>query len=412
MLDVSRYILIIACWGLTSHAVARTGEYFVNNTIEPDSVIQQELEVQQERSGLQEWWQQLINGNVDRTFEKTVDLSWIAIPTYSDDGGFGVGATASGLFRVNRTDSLLPPSNVSLSANATLSAFYSLYLKSTIYLNRKNRFDIYTDLQSRNPYFWGTNYHQCDSNYNKEQRYRYNGSTIHVKYLHTLVKNFEMGGIVQCDIRNVVEWENLHGESTLDYLNGEDDHYGYASLGGIVQYNSRNSETNPTRGMYAKLQETLYRRLNGTGTDYAWNTIFNFNYYQPLWKGATLAYDFYANCFDRSVPWTIRQEIASDYARMRGYYVGRFFDNNQMNTTLEFRQNIYKRFGMTAWYGMGNFFSDWDDYEWKRWVKLPSYGIGFRLEFKKNLNIRLDLGFSKDGPTYSSAFVFDMGEAF
>lgn len=366
----------------------------------------------QKTSWLHGWWQQLINGHIDRTFEKPVDMSWVVVPTYADDGGFGVGGTASGLFRLNRTDSILTPSSVSLSANATIDQFYSLYLKSNIYFDRKNFLEIYADIQSRNRYFWGIDYHQCDANYDKEQRFRYFSSNIYAEYLYQLPKHFQIGSILQYNMRNVMKIDYLRDALKRDYLQGQDDHYGYLALGAVAQYDTRDHIITPTRGISIMLQQMLHRRLVGNGPDYAWNTIFNFRAFAPLWKGGVLAYDFYANGFDRNVPWPIRQEISADYARMRGYYIGRFFDNNQMNTTLELRQKIWKRFGLTIWYGCGNFFNDWDDYEWKRWTKLPSYGLGLRFEFKKNTNLRLDFGNSKDGPTYSSAFVFDIGEAF
>ncbi len=382
------------------------------DTLKTDSLFQPISVSPQHTSWLHGWWQQLINGHIDRTFEKPVDMSWVAGPTYADDGGFGIGGTASGLFRLNRTDSLLTPSNVSITANATLDQFYSLYLKSNIYFDRKNSIEIYADIQSRNRYFWGIDYHQCEANYGKEQRFRYFSSNIYAKYLYRLPKHFQIGSILQYNMRNVMHIDYLHDSLHSDYLQGQDDHYGHIALGAVAQYDTRDHIITPTCGIYVMLQQMLHRRLIGHGPDFAWNTIFNFRAFQPLWKGGVFAYDFYANCFDRSVPWPIRQEIAADYARMRGYYIGRFFDNNQMNTTLELRQKIWKRIGMTAWYGCGNFFNNWDDYEWKRWSKLPSFGMGLRFEFKKNTNIRLDFGNSKDGPTYSTAFVFDMGEAF
>ena len=39
---------------------------------------------------------------------------------------------------------------------------------------------------------------------------------------------------------------------------------------------------------------------------------------------------------------------------------------------------------------------------------LPSYGIGYRWEFKKKINVRLDLGFGK----HQTGFIFNINEAF
>ena len=40
---------------------------------------------------------------------------------------------------------------------------------------------------------------------------------------------------------------------------------------------------------------------------------------------------------------------------------------------------------------------------------LPNFGIGYRWEFKKDVNVRLDYGFGKGG---QSGFIFNINEAF
>lgn len=45
---------------------------------------------------------------------KKFDFSIIGGPHYSSDTKFGIGLVAAGLYRTDRNDSILPPSNVSL----------------------------------------------------------------------------------------------------------------------------------------------------------------------------------------------------------------------------------------------------------------------------------------------------------
>lgn len=40
---------------------------------------------------------------------------------------------------------------------------------------------------------------------------------------------------------------------------------------------------------------------------------------------------------------------------------------------------------------------------------LPNFGVGYRWEFKKNVNVRLDYGFGKHG---QKGFIFNINEAF
>lgn len=72
------------------------------------------------------YWQSLIHGNVDRTYEKPFDVSFALAPTYSREGGFGIGGSVTGLYRLNRSDSTMAPSNVTVGLNASLKGFFLL----------------------------------------------------------------------------------------------------------------------------------------------------------------------------------------------------------------------------------------------------------------------------------------------
>lgn len=91
---------------------------------------------------------------------------------------------------------------------------------------------------------------------------------------------------------------------------------------------------------------------------------------------------------------------------MRGYYDGRYRDKNVVDMQVELRQHVWKRNGVAVWVGAGNVFPDFSSFKVKH--ILPNYGFGYRWEFKKRVNVRLDLGFGK-GQTGS---IFNINEAF
>lgn len=91
---------------------------------------------------------------------------------------------------------------------------------------------------------------------------------------------------------------------------------------------------------------------------------------------------------------------------MRGYYEGRYRDKNLMEGQIELRQHIKGRNGVAAWVGMANVFPDFDHVAWRR--TLPNAGVGYRWEFKKRINIRIDYGFTRNG----GGFIFNINEAF
>lgn len=66
-----------------------------------------------------------------------------------------------------------------------------------------------------------------------------------------------------------------------------------------------------------------------------------------------------------------------------------------------------ERNGVVVWIGAGTVFNKFSALCMDR--VLPNYGIGYRWEFKKNVNVRLDYGFGKNG---QSGFIFNINEAF
>ena len=92
---------------------------------------------------------------------------------------------------------------------------------------------------------------------------------------------------------------------------------------------------------------------------------------------------------------------------MRGYYEGRYRDNNMVTAQAELRQHIYNRHGVVVWVGAGNVWGDANNFRWSH--TLPNFGFGYRWEFKKRMNVRLDYGMGKSG---HSAFMFAINEAF
>ena len=67
---------------------------------------------------------------------------------------------------------------------------------------------------------------------------------------------------------------------------------------------------------------------------------------------------------------------------------------------------MWKRNGLVAWGGMGMVFPKFS--EMRSRMLLSNYGVGYRWEFKKRVNVRLDLGFGR----HQTGFIFSINEAF
>ena len=125
-----------------------------------------------------------------------------------------------------------------------------------------------------------------------------------------------------------------------------------------------------------------------------------------MWKGAVIAYEYNVLMNWGDVPWCMMATIGNSYS-MRGYYEGRYRDRNKMDTQVELRQHVWRRSGIAVWAGAGIIFDRFADM--RPGHILPNFGVGYRWEFKKNVNVRLDFGVGKRGQT---GFIFNINEAF
>ena len=330
---------------------------------------------------------------------KKFDFSIIGGPHYSTDTKLGLGLVAAGLYRTNPNDTILPPSNISLFSDVSTVGFYMLGIRGThIFPQDKYRADYTVYFYSFPCDYWGMGYDMGNDDSNKSEMKRWQ-ARIKGSFLFHLGSNFYIGPMVSYDyvIGKNVERPEL--------LNGMDRHTWNLGAGFSAVYDSRDVLTYPHQGLYINLTQCFRPRF--MGNDYAFSTTeLQVDAYQKIWKGAILAEDFRTMLNFGNPSWGMMALLGNSNS-MRGYYEGRYRDKHKMEVQMELRQHIWKRNSLTAWIGAGTIFSKFSNIR-SRHI-LPNYGLGYRWEFKKNVNVRLDYGFGKAG---QSGFLFSINEAF
>lgn len=330
---------------------------------------------------------------------KKFDFSIIGGPHYSTDTKLGIGLVAAGLYRANANDTLLPPSNVSLFGDVSTVGFYMLGIRGThIFPQDKYRADYTIYFYSCPCKFWGMGYDMGDDDSNKSDMKRWQ-ARFKASFLFHLGDNLYLGPMVSYDyvIGRRIERPEL--------LNGMDQHTWNIGAGFSAVYDTRDVLTYPHRGFYINLSQCFRPRF--MGNDYAFSTTeLQVDAYQRVWKGAILAEDFRTMLNFGNPSWGMMALLGNSNS-MRGYYEGRYRDKHKMEAQVELRQHIWKRNSLTTWVGAGTVFHKFSEMR-SRHI-LPNFGIGYRWEFKKNVNVRLDYGFGKAGQT---GFLFSINEAF
>lgn len=389
--------------------------------------------------------------NVDRTFEKKIDWSIAPGPSYSSDVGFGLGFLLAGIYRIDRTDSITAPSNISIYGNFTTKKFVLLRFSGDNVFAQNDRRLSYSGAFVYFPgAFYGVGYRAGREGY--AQSLTTTMGIFRVSWCSAVAGRFFLGASGGIDYSGasytdsgMVDYMNEIKNGEKPIPNGElgelfelwqegrydpmlqDPFSNYirdtgdkpnafnTNIGLFAQYDTRDITYNATRGIFVKAEAKWYPKfLGNTGRNFGRFTL-TFDAYQRLWKGAVLAYDLYADCTAGNPSWHMYAKMGG-MERMRGYYEGRYRDKRLVETQLELRQKIYRRHGMVGWFGLGQVWGT-EHFRWHN--TLYTFGVGYRFEFKKGMNIRLDYGWGVYGNSNlpwdrkrSSAFLFTASEAF
>lgn len=376
------------------------GGFAYTNAQQQDSLetaVQQPVDTIKGNSNLFKWIGRYLR-NTNKHEHRAFDFSVLLGPSYSATTSLGLGATASGLYSWDRSDPTLPKSNVSLYGNASLAGMFSIGVRGNNFLpHQKYRLDYQMYVFTFPSYFWGIGYDKGENNDNKS---KYNRIKFQFKpnFLFRLNSNIYMGPILD------VQWVNSYRIENPELFDGQDKSIANYGAGLNFTYDTRDFVLNAHRGNYFKLEQMFYPGF--AANDYAFSySDLTYCGYREVWKGGVLALELHSLFNYGDVPWTMLAQVGGP-GRMRGYYEGRYRDKNIMEGQVELRQHIKGRNGVVAWFGLANVFSDFNGIYMKK--TLPNYGIGYRWEFKKRVNIRFDLGFTKDSPN----MVFNINEAF
>lgn len=336
--------------------------------------------------------------NNPKDMDKKVDFSIIGGPHYSSETKFGLGMVAAANYRADRSDTLALPSYVGLYGDVTTSGSWYLGIKGThLFPADKKRIEYTMGFGSTPTDFWGIGYANGSNSANKTS---YDNFYCNLKahFMWKVAEGFYLGPGIEADYyqaKNVKRpelWEGQRFKTTT---------FGVSVK---AQFDTRDNLTFPRSGLLVALSGLACPRF--LGNHYAFSTVdLNACYYRVVWKGGVLATQFHTTLGFGDIPWGMLPTFGGSYS-MRGYYLGRYRDKREADLTAELRQYVWKRSSVALWVGTATVFSSFKDITFGR--LLPNAGVGYRWEFKKNTNVRLDFGFGKD----STGFVFSINEAF
>ena len=181
------------------------------------------------------------------------------------------------------------------------------------------------------------------------------------------------------------------------------------ALGIGVLYDTRHNVLNVRDGQFSEL--ALLKYDSRWGSDHNFTTIISDSrVYRSLNKRDVLAAQVYGQFTSGDTPFNMLALLGGENI-MRGYYLGRYRDKNQVAAQVEYRMlplPFSKRWGATLFTSTGTVFNSFKSFSYKDFVISGGGGIRFLLFPKKDIFTRLDVAFTKEKPGF---YIF-IGEAF
>jgi len=179
-----------------------------------------------------------------------------------------------------------------------------------------------------------------------------------------------------------------------------------SGLGLILNWDTRDNIYFPALGSYHQAYAIFFRRTFGSDFHFT-KYVLDLRKYFTVLASQVLAIQGYFSFISGYPPFQM-MSLMGGQNNMRGYWMGRFRDKNLITIQAEYRIPLVKRIGVVGFVGLGNVAERLSHFG--RSDLKYSLGFGLRYAFnpKEKLNLRLDVGFTKEG----AGFYITATEAF
>lgn len=329
----------------------------------------------------------------------------LAYPTvaYSPETSLEVGGSAVLLFHA-RNDTSNRLSEVQAFAFATVKAQYGLWLENAVYGHQDKWFFLGRARFQRFPLlYYGIGNGPddidpavVDANY----------IIIRQRALRKVFRRIFTGPEVDYQRLYRTSFEQPE-DAPLPHPPG---HTGSSNLGlgwGIV-YDTRHNVLNVRDGYFAEIAFLEYNKALGSDFDFT-SIYMDGRIFRPFGRNV-LAAQVYGNFINGDAPFN-QLALMGGETMQRGYYLGRYRDKNLVSAQLEYRWlpfSFSRRLGGAAFASAAAVAPEISKFALNNIQPTGGFGLRYLLFQKKDIYVRLDLGFTREG----FGFYFFTGEAF
>ena len=354
----------------------------------------------------------LIKKMLSNEKDTTRKASFLPLPAfgYSQETGFEFGVGAIYSFYIDRKDTLNRSSNFALNATYSTKKTANFMLKGDTW-TKGNKYHFIGEIRFKNQpfnfYGIGNNAKKTDEDKLDQRVFK----TLFDAEMNTLPKaysgvslGFENYRFIDKEIGGIYSTS----PQILDKDGGS-----VAWIGASQSYDTRNSNNYPTKGFFGRATYQYAPDFFGGESFNGSQIKVDLRGFFSLAPKVVLGVQgIFYTIQSKSTPFYLLQQLGNDQM-MRGYYSGRYRDENLMAAQAEIRYRFMNRFGIVAFAGTGKVFANG---EFNADGLKPNFGVGGRYFFDpaKGLSVRLDYGIGEKLPNEKrqAGFYISLAEAF
>ncbi len=228
------------------------------------------------------------------------------------------------------------------------------------------------------------------------------------RVLRKVYKNIYLGAEMDFQHLGNVRFNDFDTNVVYEKPNGHEGSNNFG-LGLGLLYDNRHNVLNVRDGFFSELAFIHYNPVYGSKFNFT-SVFSDVRWFRPIRERNVLAIHAIGQFTYGNPPFN-QLALLGGESIMRGYYLGRFRDRNLIASQVEYRMlpfSFAKRWGATVFAGSGLVFNQINSIENDHILLAAGAGLRFQLFRKKDVWIRLDVAFTKEG---NGVYIF-IGEAF
>ncbi len=328
--------------------------------------------------------------------ERNLKFAAIPVPFYSDVMGFGLGVVGMAYYKMDRTDDELPPSSTGV---------VGMYTENKTWVGMMfQKFHFKQDIWRATAAF-GTG----------SIKYQFNPGAVgpglpDIFLDYTTVTNFAFAKGERRVAPNLYAGLELIGWSALvsvdpDITEFPEESYRAAGLSG--NWDLRDHIMYPREGTNVAVRYDVYAEALGSARDFNKLNLTLAGYTTLGDSTRVLAGRILTDAAFGDVPFS-GQTILSGNRNLRGYSNGRYRGDQLLTLETEYRWNVYGKWGLAGFAGVGFVGDDWSNYSLDEALPAAGLGVRYRMIDAYRINARIDYGWGK----HDQAIYFSIGEAY